>query len=89
MLQHTRFFIPLTDSAAPCSHSLFVLDPEPVGFQYDAGCVDSGGDLHNPRRAARTAAGTVCIQSARLFFGHGLTTEMQNECKNDAAVSVA
>lgn len=35
----------------PASCSRAVL--EPAGFQCDAGCVDSGGDLHDPRRAVR------------------------------------
>lgn len=35
---------------ASCSRAIL----EPAGFQCDAGCVDSGGDLHDPRRAFRT-----------------------------------
>lgn len=34
---------------ASCSKAIL----EPAGFQCDAGCVDSGGDLHDPQRADR------------------------------------
>lgn len=34
---------------ASCSRAIL----EPAGFQCDAGCVDSGGVLHDPQRAVR------------------------------------